>query len=377
MHSLVLALRLLWPQDAQAEEKAVQQGFADVNSFLREAASERDFQVSLKELRALAERAYAINRYETCCRILDQAERVAVQMKDVAAAASVRERRAVASVLKRDYENVLRCESRIEVNEGSPEDYTAAGRFYAFRRGDWPRAIPLLARGHDRRLAEAARADSVGAESSTDRAALGDRWWILGDRCRERAVHWYRLAWPGLQGADREGTRSKLRSYFDYPPSAESSGKETRPTGWELFSRKTDSLLEDSFGHSGKRCMKLLPLSAGRGWTEATSRKFRITAGKKYVLSVWAYFEPIEGESAVNLAVFGGPKTIQASLALNRDSPFWTNYVKEITIPRLSVDAQIRAWSNHKTGFVWIDDISLRDEEGVELVENATFEDPR
>ena len=111
-----------------------------------------------------------------------------------------------------------------------PSANLAVGKFYCLDRGDWPKGLPLMARGPKSgddaawRTAAAADLAAVGATDPTQLAQAGANWWTVGQRwgdrptdragdkqavaaararLTERAAVWYRLAVPKLTGLAR------------------------------------------------------------------------------------------------------------------------------------------------------------------------------
>jgi hypothetical protein len=101
-----------------------------------------------------------------------------------------------------------------------PEACLTAGRFYGLVRGDWARALPLLAKGSDAALRELAGKDLSHPDDPMARYALANGWWDLGEkekgsplakaRLRERAAALYEQALPGLSGLARTAAERRL-----------------------------------------------------------------------------------------------------------------------------------------------------------------------
>src|SRR5690606_22560332 len=87
------------------------------------------------------------------------------------------------------------------------------GRVLCFHRGLWDEGLGLLLEGDDARLAavvNAKRADDLEGRTAISRA---ERWLAAADdatepivveNLRRRALHWYRIAWPLLEGLERD-----------------------------------------------------------------------------------------------------------------------------------------------------------------------------
>lgn len=86
-----------------------------------------------------------------------------------------------------------------------------AGRWYCFRKGNWNKGLPFLAKGADTVLAELAKRESTNTEDPGERVELGNAWWDLFEkekgaekaRFLQRAMYWYELALPDLSGLSK------------------------------------------------------------------------------------------------------------------------------------------------------------------------------
>ncbi|HLX60517.1 MAG TPA: hypothetical protein VKX17_04455 [Planctomycetota bacterium] len=85
----------------------------------------------------------------------------------------------------------------------------ALARHECFTLGNWERGMSLFAKSPNAALSAAARQDIKDPTESAAQVALGDLWWDLGDKERDkddkvlyqvRAAFWYRLAMPSLNG---------------------------------------------------------------------------------------------------------------------------------------------------------------------------------
>ena len=87
----------------------------------------------------------------------------------------------------------------------------AAGKFYALRKQDWDKGAPLLAKGSDAALSEAALKEAGPPATAEDRTAAGDAWWKAGEKdamfktaLHRRALLWYDKALPDLTDKEVE-----------------------------------------------------------------------------------------------------------------------------------------------------------------------------
>jgi hypothetical protein len=71
------------------------------------------------------------------------------------------------------------------LGETTPAQQTALGRFYGLSKGDWAKALPLLAAGDDATLKAAAAAD-LAATDAAAREAAGEQWAQLARKAQPR-----------------------------------------------------------------------------------------------------------------------------------------------------------------------------------------------
>ena len=87
-----------------------------------------------------------------------------------------------------------------------PEANLAVGGYYAFVKGDWEKAIPMLALADGAPFCDLAQRDLQGPTSSREQVRLADDWWTLAETKEGsertalllRAGTWYGRARPGL-----------------------------------------------------------------------------------------------------------------------------------------------------------------------------------
>lgn len=107
---------------------------------------------------------------------------------------------------------------RLAADENDPQANAAVGKFYGLTKGDWPRALPYLARGADPVYKALAERDLADPHEADAKKALADEWWKLGESEKgaarkalfTRAGVWYRQAAPFLAGLDKETVQKRL-----------------------------------------------------------------------------------------------------------------------------------------------------------------------
>jgi len=135
------------------------------------------------------------------------------------------------------FEGVKDALQRLEENPTDPEANLMAGRYFGVLKGDWRKAIPMLALGSDDELKELAVIELQGVTDVGGQVALGDGWWKLAetkddrtkDRLRERAIEWYRLASPKLTGFAKTRVEKRLETGDELIASASKPERSASP----------------------------------------------------------------------------------------------------------------------------------------------------
>jgi hypothetical protein len=133
----------------------------------------------------------------------------------------------VTAVLKRDQEvravqkGFAHLKPFVERLKKDPKDAQAnleLGKYFALLKGNWTKALPLLALGSDDTLKAQARADLAGPKEGKGQLELADGWWNLADKEKDpaklnlqiRAKVWYEKAVLNLAGLNRTKALRRL-----------------------------------------------------------------------------------------------------------------------------------------------------------------------
>ena len=279
----------------------------------------------LVELLALAKAASTLDDHPLQIKILTHAGRLAQALKDPGRMGDIRESINEAKRVQKEYGRAKR---HIKVLSGKPDDPKAnleVGKFLCFVKGDWSRGLPHLVKGSDKKLAAIAAEDLTGSDDAVKQADLGEAWFDLN---RDRAVSWYRKAWPELKGISKLKVRKALHKAAGLPALYETAGKDRVPVpGWAMMARFVGTSLQEGFARTGKYSVKILPRFPIKRPGQSDLIAFHVPAvpGKKYVMSLWMFSDG--NDSGVNATVgFYGPggKRLDArGLQLCMDMPFW------------------------------------------------------
>ena len=365
---VLLAPSLVAGQDTDDEIKKKQ---GEIVAFIKTAKSDREFRAVVVDLTKLGDRAFEINRYELSAKLYGDAEKVArLNLKDQSLALSLPESAKRAVEVGKEYAKAAKAVQRILDKEGTPEDYLASGRFLCFTKKAWDIGVADLAKGKDEVLQKIAEADLAGI----DPVAIGDQWLAYGKRepaAKERSATWFAKAWAKAGGIEREKLRGKLRAALFRPGKAPSK----TPAYPVSTQTKARVLYDETCSYSGVRSLILLP-----GDMKTTGGdhfpKFRPFGPGKYVLACRVMSDGTAKDWPIFLVKAktpDGKETPMMGLNSTTDQPFWVLVEAKFEIPAGATGMFYgSAW--HDAGTVWLDDLSIRSEDGTEFVEDGGWE---
>jgi formylglycine-generating enzyme required for sulfatase activity len=154
-----------------------------------------------------AEQAIEADDFEICVRMLNLGLDIAKwNSKETATTEKFVKRRTSVEELKKVFEK-------------SKKDEVAKGKYLCFRKGDWAKGLPLLAKSKDEGLAAVAKRDWEKPTDANTKADLGDAWWELADKEKtadrigmiRRSIHWYRLSLNDLSGLAKLKIEARIK----------------------------------------------------------------------------------------------------------------------------------------------------------------------
>jgi hypothetical protein len=110
------------------------------------------------------------------------------------------------------------------------ESNLTVGKYLCFRKGEWERGLPLLARSSASKLKELAKGDLANPSDVAEQVAVGNGWWSLaqkepaggGRQLHRRAGHWYVRALPLVSGVERARIEERFQTLaLEFPGSLE------------------------------------------------------------------------------------------------------------------------------------------------------------
>lgn len=154
---------------------------------------------------ALADEAAAADQIDVAVKAVAEASALARKAKDIPLTGKAEAKNREIADRKSWRDKVVRATELLAKNPADPESNLIVGRHEGFLRGNWEKAIPLLAKGSDPAIKAAATRELSKPATSDDQVAAGDGWWDLADKetiaavqtnLRRRALHWYQQASP-------------------------------------------------------------------------------------------------------------------------------------------------------------------------------------
>ena len=137
--------------------------------------------------------------------------------RDARMSRRVNDNRKILTALRKQWKKAETARKVLASNPDHPESNLELGRYLAFAKADWEKAIPLLKKGSDSGLAAIAVKEGE-ADSGLKQVAAASAWYAWGEKARGdernlawlRAQHWYRLAEKDTTGLMLAKVQSRL-----------------------------------------------------------------------------------------------------------------------------------------------------------------------
>lgn len=349
----------------------------------------------------------AANKYDEALQICSDVEKISIKLKDTETVLKLRETKKALETLRKEYAVVKEADAKLSADADDPEANLVMGRFWAFIKDDWGRAIPMLAKCNDPFLKALAEGETKAAPTlnGSQKIEIGDAWWggsmdadakmLTGatstfkvnvdketlkkakGRLKARAGYWYEQAWPLLENSQRDRLRQKFKGIH----MNQSAGPDRKGeiAGWKNYGAGSAADLSGAYVRSGRYSLHAAPNSKGDVVVFLASNDVRLIPGKKYDLSGWSLTDGKAGGSLTGVRPGGlsmtdaDGKPFQIGLSFPSDQPFWSRSQISFTVPKGIGDITFRLELNGKNGQVWIDDLSLMCD-GKEVLMNGGFE---
>jgi tricorn protease-like protein len=111
---------------------------------------------------------------------------------------------------------------RVQKNANDGEANLELGKYFAFQKKRWEKALPFFAASKDGALTQLAKLDLANPADIKDQVALADGWWDHAQKAKDgklamqmRAMHWYDKALPVLTGLTRTKAQKRIETVQD------------------------------------------------------------------------------------------------------------------------------------------------------------------
>lgn len=361
---LLLIPRILLGAPGQEEEKQIKEKAAYLDKSLKSAKTPQAAGAVAEEYLTLSQEAFRIDAYELAIKLTGDADKIAKASKNVGLTGRTQVRLVELKTIKTEYD---------KVKEKLKTDPTIAGRFYCFTKDDWDAGLPHFIKA-DVGFRKFAERDLVGTSLPAEMAELGDVWWEIAgsnkglekEHLKARAVLWYQKAWPMMDAVSKATTRPKFIEVFKNPR-ATPKNTITSPPEWG-FNKGTT--LTDLYVKSGTAAVQIVSNPMATNVWETFRCKFpAVRAGQTYTFSCWMMTPQTDGVVTVSISQLNGGANVFGT----NDTPYWY----KLSAPfKATLDGEFALVMavGIRSGTVYLDDLSLRDEKGGEILENGGFE---
>jgi hypothetical protein len=195
--------------------------------------------------------------------------------------------------MAKELEERTKAEALLATDAKNAEANWVVGRFLAFRRGDWDKAMPHLALAPFAEIRAAAVKDADMPQDSKDQFALGDLWWEAAEKqpawkaaLQWRAGYWFKQAMPNLTGLNLLKAEQRAKA-ADEPPSLFAPITASGPA--KIYKGHTGIVSCLALSKDGKRLYSSAHDGTLREWNSA-SGKGRIVVGPPFAPGPMTWF---------------------------------------------------------------------------------------
>jgi hypothetical protein len=200
----------------------------DALTVVARASRDKELQAKIAQLAlSLVDRAEEADRYSVAKELGEAAIESARDARDTALIKRIQARMEIIEQLDAAHRETEESRLTLVDKPTDPAANLAVGKFYGYLKGQWEKAIPMLALGSDPKLQELAKKELQGVASAEEQATLGDGWWELSEAAeglaqehlREHTAFLYAKAAPKLAGLRKAAVEKRLA---EVQPQAES-----------------------------------------------------------------------------------------------------------------------------------------------------------
>lgn len=170
---------------------------------------------------ALMDQAVKADRYDAALDYGRAAHTAAGKAKAPSLVSEVVARGRQVVELREAFQQVVEATKRLAEDPDDPEANLVRGRHLCLIKANWRRGLPMLAKGSDPALKDAAQRDLAQPATTAEQMAVADTWWEMAkDRAdpirkslRDRAARWYIQAKAQASGLDKTKAMNRLAEW--------------------------------------------------------------------------------------------------------------------------------------------------------------------
>ncbi|MGH8898461.1 MAG: hypothetical protein ACRDZ4_15950 [Egibacteraceae bacterium] len=267
----------------------------------------------------------------------------------------------------------------------APDDATAnliVGKHLALVLGEWEKALPLLAKGSDKTLAEAASKELAKGPNALHKVEIGDLWALAAKKNRkerqpllDRASRWYCDAWPDLDGFWKAKFRERAPSL--YAPVGPARANASVLDQWGGAQKELPKVeLAATYVHSGAAAVRITPATTGRLYLTLTLQPLVVKPGQTVEWSAWVLTDGTDSAADkmyCDVKDADGAHLFVKEPSIQPDMPVWRKMSVTTKLPDKAARVGMIICVQSTKGTLWIDDASVK-VDGEERVKAPGFE---
>jgi hypothetical protein len=252
----------------------------------------------------LLDEATAADNYDATLRLVATAEAAARKLKSVPLVLSIRRRGQEVHALRADYAQVKPYADTLRQNPGDPRANRELGKYQAFTKGNWAKALPLLAKADDATLKPLAQTDLARPRDAGAQADLARAWAGAADAASGpaktqmllRSYHWYQQALPRLRGPAHAAAARRMQAITDLLPPEYRAGE--LATEIRRLEGHRGPVFGVAFAPDGRKALSGGADGSVRLWDTHTGKELRRFDG--HAGPVWAVVYSPDGRRALS-----------------------------------------------------------------------------
>lgn len=205
---------------------ALEMKLAAILRSARGASLAEQFRSVVQQSQRVQDQAIRGDQFEMAKKAGECAIAAARRVRDVELVKEVAARNKQVGEIATDFLEVQQALTTLEANPTEPNANLLAGRYYGLVKGDWERALPMLALGADDNLKELATKELEAIDDPKTMAEVGNGWWDLAQETKgpgrkilmSKAYGLYRTALPNLTGLSKTRTAKRMQEMEDSVP---------------------------------------------------------------------------------------------------------------------------------------------------------------